>query len=126
MEEISVPANITEIEDYTFSNCINLKSITLPEGLLSIGYSAFNTCSALEYIVIPSTVTSIDEYAFAYCTKLSTVLLFPITVPTISANTFPSLTIIRYYVEDEVYESYKTADVWSDISSQIRKLSEMV
>ena len=39
----------------------------IPEGVTSIGYSAFNGCSSLESIVIPESVTSIGDWAFCDC-----------------------------------------------------------
>lgn len=41
-----------------------------PEGLESIGYNAFDGCSALERIDIPASVTYVGEAAFVYCTGL--------------------------------------------------------
>lgn len=50
-----------------FENCDNLASVTLPEGLTTIGTEAFYGCSKLTEISIPSTVTTIGESAFRSC-----------------------------------------------------------
>ena len=51
LEYISLPL-ITEIKDYTFNNCINLKSINIPN--VEIIYNrAFFDCHSLEYIETP-------------------------------------------------------------------------
>ena len=47
-----------------------LKSVSLPSGLLTIGANAFLRCTNLIKIKIPSTVTSIGNQAFRHCTKL--------------------------------------------------------
>jgi hypothetical protein len=44
--------------------CTGLTSITIPEGIISIGEQAFRQCSGLTYLVIPSTVKTIGVYAF--------------------------------------------------------------
>lgn len=47
---------VTAIGSYAFANCSHLKSITLPEGLKSIGYS-FISGTSVTNLTIPKTVT---------------------------------------------------------------------
>ena len=49
-----------------------LKSITLPESLVSIGKNAFQACKALESITIPKNVSEIGGGAFSNCSSLAT------------------------------------------------------
>lgn len=56
-----------------FSQCPNLVNLTLPNGLLTIGYNAFSDCTSLTSVTIPSSVTSIGSYAFSGCTSLPVV-----------------------------------------------------
>lgn len=58
------------IAPYSFCGSRNLKQLTLPEGLESIGAGAFARCEALEEVVIPESVTEIGPSAFAKCTAL--------------------------------------------------------
>ena len=58
-----------------FYECGNLKTVTLPQSLRSIGSSTFFGCSQLTEIVIPEGVTEIPDSAFNGCTKLETVTL---------------------------------------------------
>jgi len=53
----------------------NLTSITLTEGLTSIGYYAFEKCKNIESIVVPDTITNLGNNAFSYCTSLTSVSL---------------------------------------------------
>lgn len=55
---------------YAFSGCNSLESVTLPEGLVSIGAYAFNYCTSLTEIKIPQTVNLIDYCAFDGCRSL--------------------------------------------------------
>ena len=48
-----------------------LEKILIPEGVTSIGPSAFYACSSLPSISIPSSVTSIGYWAFADCSALT-------------------------------------------------------
>ncbi len=60
------------IGDYMFRYCNNLKTIILPENLITIKASAFSYCNALENIDIPAQVTKIESSAFYECSSLKT------------------------------------------------------
>ena len=70
-----VPDSVTEIGDYTFYYCKNLREITIPDSVTEIGYQAFSGCTSLTEIVIPDSVTEIGSFAFSGCTSLSKVQL---------------------------------------------------
>ena len=71
----TVPDSVTEIGDYTFYYCKNLREITIPDSVTEIGYQAFSGCTSLTEIVIPDSVTEIGSFAFSGCTSLSKVQL---------------------------------------------------
>ncbi|MBR4846047.1 MAG: leucine-rich repeat domain-containing protein, partial [Bacteroidaceae bacterium] len=62
-----------KIDEYAFYGCSSLTTITLPEGVTSIGNRAFEYCSSLTAITIPEGVTSIGSGAFEYCSSLTTI-----------------------------------------------------
>ena len=51
------------------------KSTIIPNGVTSIGQSAFSGCTALTSVTIPQSVTSIEDYAFSDCTALTSVAI---------------------------------------------------
>ena len=59
--EVTIPASVT-YNNYTYP-------------VVSIGTSAFESCSNLQSVTIPSSVTTINNYAFYGCTKLGSVNL---------------------------------------------------
>lgn len=59
-----------EIGDSAFSNCTNLATVELGDGVTSIGKNAFLRCTALTSITIGDRVTSIGDSAFNGCTAL--------------------------------------------------------
>jgi len=76
--ELEVPGTlngftVTRIEANAFSNLENLKHITLPETLQSIGSCAFANCYALEEIILPDSVTSVEYSAFDQCHGLKSI-----------------------------------------------------
>ena len=60
-------SSLSEIPDYAFAGCTSLKSISVPEGVTSIGEGAFFGCTALESIILPEGLNTIGDYAFALC-----------------------------------------------------------
>ncbi len=63
------------IGDHAFRGCINLKSITIADSVISIGFSAFSGCSSLTSITIPNSVISIDISAFSDCSSLTSITI---------------------------------------------------
>lgn len=66
---VTISEGITSIGLGAFTEC-SLYTITLPESLVTIGEYAFNTCRNLTSITIPRSVTSIEQAAFAQCQSL--------------------------------------------------------
>ncbi len=83
---LDVDFAVTETGGNVFYNCSSLQSVTLPEGLLTIGSSAFENCSSLESITIPASVTTIEEFAFTG-SGLQTITI-PAGVTTIGEGAF--------------------------------------
>ena len=52
----------------------DVKIVTIPEGVTSIGKSAFSGCAGLTSITIPEGITSIGKSAFINCKKLSRIV----------------------------------------------------
>ncbi len=64
LENYRIPEGIKKIGEFAFARS-GLVSITIPEGVTTIGYGAFYHCDNLEEIGIPSSVTEIEPSAFA-------------------------------------------------------------
>lgn len=60
-----------EIGDSAFSNCTNLTTVELGDGVTKIGTNAFLKCTQLPSITIGNGVTSIGKNAFNGCTALT-------------------------------------------------------
>ena len=60
----------TKLNDSIFSGIENIKSVTIPSGVLELGKYAFSGCTNLETVVIPDTVTTIGQKCFLGCDAL--------------------------------------------------------
>ena len=76
---ISLPEGVTSIGLNAFYGCSSLASISLPEGVTSIGSSVFYGCSSLTSISLPESITSIGQYAFEDCANLTNIYLASIS-----------------------------------------------
>jgi len=63
----NIRSDTVAITAKAFVGCKNLKSVTIPAGVTSIGYSAFDGCTNLTSITVPASVTSIERGAFYDC-----------------------------------------------------------
>ena len=85
--EVIIPDGVTSIGDSAFYNCSGLTSVTIPDSVTSIGKGAFSYCSGLTSMTIPDSVTSIGERAFYYCSGLTSVTI-PDSVTSIGSYAF--------------------------------------
>ncbi len=73
-------------------NCLayyqtRLKTVTIPNSVTEIGWSAFDGCTALTSVTIPNSVTKIGSGAFEGCTGLTSVTI-PNSVTKIGGSAF--------------------------------------
>ena len=100
INSIVIPNGVTSIGYWAFSSCSRLTSITIPDSVTSIGSEAFEWCTSLESITIPDSVTSIGSSAFEGCSSLTSVTI-PDSVTSIgycafsSCSSLTSITILN-------------------------------
>ena len=87
LTKIDIPANVKEIGEFAFTDCIGLESVMLHDGLQTIDDFAFQDCYKLNSIIIPDTVTKLGEAAFYSCIALRSVSL-PSGILQINNSTF--------------------------------------
>ena len=70
---VTIGDGVTSIGDYAFYECTGLTLINIPDGVMSIGNMAFYKCTGLASITIPDGVTSIGGGAFYDCSALESI-----------------------------------------------------
>ena len=75
------------IANNAFYSCSNIKTLTLEEGVSSIGTSVFENCTGIKSVTIPSSIANIGGSAFKGCSNLSNVS-FAGDVQTIGSSAF--------------------------------------
>lgn len=104
LKNLTLPKDITSIEQSAFFGCTGLTSITIPSYVTSISKYAFWGCSSLTSIELPNSLTTIDEAAFRECTSLTSVTLTS-NLTSIEIHAFigcSQLKEVRYNVLDDL------------------------
>jgi len=73
--DYAIPDGVTSIGDSAFAYCTRLTSITIPDGVTTIEDTAFFSCSSLTSITIPDGVTTIGDGAFDGCSSLTSITI---------------------------------------------------
>ena len=72
---VTIPQGVTSIGGVAFNDHSELEEVTFPDGLLEINYGAFENCTLLQSVSLPNTVKNVDYEAFAGCTAMKTFVM---------------------------------------------------
>lgn len=114
---ITVPAGIISIGYGAFASCLYLTSVDLPNTLREIGRYAFSRCINLESLDVPQGVLRIGVGAFYGCNNLKQILI-PSSVNTIDKYAFSGCTNLnevhlRHNILVDFSESFEGIDLSS-------------
>lgn len=70
IEQVILPATVTEIRGDAFKGCRRLREINIPNAVHIIGDYAFHRCHSLKKIELPVAVQSLGNCVFLYCDSL--------------------------------------------------------
>ena len=62
--DVTIPKDVTRIEDRAFCKCKKLTSVTIPEGVTSIGEYAFSGCNRLDQVDLPRSIREIRVVSY--------------------------------------------------------------
>lgn len=147
--EYTLPATITEIGDYAFSECgithfilpdniteigrgvfygSKVEEVTMPSKLKMIPTGTFQKCSKLKTVTLGAATNLISDYAFDGC-PLTTLYVLATTPPVCSTNTFTNSEYPQWtstctlYVPKGRKQYYRLHSQWQTfISSHIKEL----
>ena len=75
IESITFNENLMSIDNYAFSECLNLKTVKLPQSLKSLGIGVFSGCLNLTEAYYPATIISDKGSTFEYSQSLKKIVL---------------------------------------------------
>lgn len=109
---------VTAIGDKAFDKCIEVRSISIPNSVATIGFAAFRT-TAMNQIDLPNSVTSIHSEAFYSCTSLEKFVI-PKSVTEIGTKLFGACKNMRSITVERgnpVYDSRDNCNAIIETSS---------
>lgn len=78
---------VSNIGEHAFSNCSQLKNVTIPNSVTVIKEYGFFFCSGLSSVNVPNSVTTIENFAFQGCSGLTSITL-PNSLNSLGINVF--------------------------------------
>ena len=113
---VTIPATVTEIGDYAFSNS-GITTLIFEEGsqLTTIGEGAFKSCSGLTVLNMPDTVTSLGRFAFEDCPLTSIHLSTELTA--LEQGAFGHCRVEHFVVPDKVTEIGNSCFWYADFTT---------
>lgn len=118
-----IDMNINKIKDWTFYECINLRSVYIPDSVQRIGESAFSKCSSLSSLQIPYSVQKIGKRAFYNCVSLQSITISQPIVENIDKGTFLSSRSVTIIDNEDFQGCYSPFDSIATVDA-IREIGE--
>ena len=89
LRDVSIPSTVTTIGQSAFDSCTKLTSITIPAGVTTLGQRVFYLCTGLTAVTFEeeSQISTISGSAFEGCTSLSSITI-PSSVTSFGASSF--------------------------------------
>lgn len=123
-------SNIKVIQEFAFSSCNNLNTITIPSTIYEIGDYAFVACKNLQSVNIEYNPTTninklvIGENVFNQCSSLQYIKFLSIEPPVLEStgDPFGNTNDCPIYVPAESVDLYKSANVWNRYASRIQAI----
>lgn len=84
---VTIGDGVCSMGNYAFSNCSSISTIKIPDRVIELGDYAFCNCCSLTSINIPDSLNSIGHHAFYGCNSLTSIII-PKSVEEIGSNAF--------------------------------------
>ena len=82
---VTIPNTVKTIGDYTFYAVTGLKKVNIPNGVVTIGRSAFDLCD-LQDLILPNSVKKLSHWCFSGNTELNSTIQIPNSVTFIGSG----------------------------------------
>ena len=119
IKTVTIKDGITSIGNCVFYGCRGLTELTLPNSVTSIGDSAFSYCSGLTELTLSNSLTSIGKYAFKGCSGLAKITSLAEIPPVCGSGVFDGVnkTNCELIVPEGSVAAYTQAKVWNEFSN---------
>ena len=109
IKSVTISNGVTSIGDRMFIFCRGITSVTIPDSITRIGMSALYSCSSLTSVTIPDNVRSIGDYAFSYCSGLTSITI-PNSLTSMGDGAFMECDKLTEFIVSKNATSYSVDD----------------
>ena len=106
---VGLREGITTMGERAFAQCSSLTTVQLPSTLHEIPDGAFEYCTSLSNVSLVMGISSLGHNAFAHCTSLTSIAL-PRSIAAISTHAFSGDTSLESISVDPLCSNYASAD----------------
>ena len=109
IKSISLPSTLKSIGDSCFALCDSFETITLSPSMHMVTMRSFMSCKGLKEVIIPEGIKVIEMHAFTKCENILTIML-PSTITRIDSSAFynnKSLEAVYYNGSADDFENIK-------------------
>ena len=122
-EYVEIYNGVTGIGDYAFYRCENLKSVEIPDSLISIGQYAFSETN-IRGMTLPENVASIGNGAFEDCENMNSITINAYKPPKLGGTDVFLGSVEKIFVPAPVVSSYKTEGLWKYLADKIKAIPQ--
>ena len=85
---LTVGDGVTSLGSNVCSDCVSLESVTIGNSVNSVQLNSFKGCTSLRSVSFGNSITTIAQYAFQNCSSLAGTLTLPVSLKTIGDYAF--------------------------------------
>ncbi len=119
LKSIDLPESVVTICGGAFAGCSSLMEINIPNSVTVIGGEAYRSCYKLNSICFGNSITIIEGLAFSSCPNIKDVTIKSISPPTIKKSLYGDYcfdsnvcSIAKLFVPAESLDAYKVHKEW--------------
>lgn len=75
IKSVTIPDSIISIENQAFKSCTNLTSVSIPDSVVEMGESVFYGCTALQSVKLSGNASAIGQSVFNSCIGLTEITI---------------------------------------------------
>ena len=121
LTSVTIGNGVTSIGNFAFIGCQSLATVTIGNSVATIGENAFDHCDGLKEVTLPASVTSIGANAFKNCVGLQRIDIQHDGAVSLAGNVFQNDNALQYIVFPSIAaEQANTTGNWSGFTTKLR------
>ena len=121
LTSVTIGNGVTSIGNFAFIGCQSLATVTIGNSVATIGENAFDHCDAMTSLTLPASVTTLGANAFKNCVNLERIDIQHDGAVSLAGNVFQNDNELQYIVFPSIAaEQANTTGNWSGFATKLR------